>query len=670
MIRRRAMVVGMLAAMTAGPAVAQRGAPPRQDPSWLRIDDWSGDVFAKSRYRSDSKELVGGRKITETDWMYETGLNLFSRGSMYHPNLMEWSAGAEVGYSDQTISADGDDKHSNGVLYGYNFDALLFKEKDVSGRVYADQTKDTVDRSFARAVDLDRQRQGFEVRTRGDLPMLFQYEHLSEHQDTGSVIDDQDGHRFRYEIEDLRDKDFYNRLSLEYETIEQQNQFVNADGTLSPPDDLSNDRLELSATNLWKFGPLSRHQLAGSARLMRREGAFQEDVATVHQRLDYAHSESFSSFYSGLFNLDNTEDQTDQGGEVQAGVIKHVYDSLDLTGWGVARYREFDDGTEQSAGVHGEAEYRKETPVGRLSASLDLGREYLSNESPTGQRRVVGESVTLDGVTPTQLRNPNVVAGTIVVTNADRSRIYVEGVDYLVSTLGDFTEIRRTIGGDITDGQTVLVDYTADVARDAVYTADNLRVRVRMDFDAAPVSVYTQYRLYDEQLISGNDLGTLDRNGSLLGGVEYRPLEGLRLIGEVETQDHRLTPPWWAYRARAFYDRALDPDTSLTLGAEYESLQYESAAEFGLTGDEDHQLTIGAFGRVTRKLTRWALLRGEVDYIDASGRNNDMAVRVGAGLDIRLRQLTISVEGYHRIYEQEGMNGSGDYVSVMLRRKF
>lgn len=76
----------------------------------------------------------------------------------------------------------------------------------------------------------------------------------------------------------------------------------------------------------------------------------------------------------------------------------------------------------------------------------------------------------------------NITDGTVVVTNSGASTTYVEGTDYQVNyQLG---WIKALIGGAITDGQSLKVDYTAGaVSGTRIRGATNAQLRAKILFD-------------------------------------------------------------------------------------------------------------------------------------------------------------------------------------------
>jgi hypothetical protein len=349
-------------------------------------------------------------------------------------------------------------------------------------------------------------------------------------------------------------------------------------------------------------------------------------------------------------------------------VRKKVYESLDILARIYGENEQYQDGDQLRYGGELDLDYRKNTPIGRYTSRLTVSREWESESSEAGLRRIVGEAVTLTGTTSVPLDQTLVITGSIVVFNLDRTKIFVEGADYIITTLGDTTEIARIDGGDIVDPQTVLVDYTATVARDSEFTTDEIRMRHRIDFDRWPAALYLEYRRRAETLTGGTNPGNLDIDQTWLFGAEVE-VYALFLTGEYEMRDQQLSPPTRTIRGRVTYARRIY-NATFAAGAHYQHTDYLEAERFGLDADEEFLETHGAFANLSTKMGRHMLLRFNVEYNNTTGRQIDSRLRAGATMQWSYGKTDLLVEGYHAIYEQNETEGVTDYLRLTLRRTF
>ncbi len=656
----------MVALALTGPAHAQKGAPIQS----INIVDIGGDLLFEGHYRKDHETRgASGLTTDEKDLFFREQIELRLGGYSYHPNLFDWDAALRLGVSQQRIDINQDSFDSDGTIVGYNLSGILLKEKPVSVRVYASKAEEFIDRSFARSIELDSRAHGAEVYFKSSVPisLLFEQSHTREESDLR--IDDEQTDYLRFKVTDDRDRDWFTVFTYEHEDTDETSTFLSSSSPPTPQD-LPDRRDELNLSNRWRFGDgLNPHRLSGSTRLLRRRGAFFNDLFSINQRLDLYHSETFSTFYRAQASYDDNQTQNDDLISGEVGLVKKYYQSLEVTGRVFGSDRQIDEGSEQVFGGFVDLDYQKRTGVGRYSSNLGLGTERETQRTAGGELSIRDEPVTLSGILPQRLGEPGIASGSIVVTDINNILTFVQGVDYRVQQIGEFTEVVRLVTGTIADGQTVLVDYTAGAARDGQFRTDRINWRHRLELDDLPVALFFEYRLRDEQIESGDDPGNLDREEVYLLGSELT-FNDLTLIGEYEQRNQRLFPSSTAYRARGTYDRVFDDTLAMTLGGDYERLRYKDADAFGFEPGRDFLDRYSLFGHLTTKLRRNLIVRLEASYVDLRGRENDTLGRVGASANWSLGNLDVSISGYHAVYEQEGDDGTSDYVMFTLRRSF
>src|SRR5690606_6827692 len=203
---------------------------------------------------------------------------------------------------------------------------------------------------------------------------------------------------------------------------------------------------------------------------------------------------------------------------------------------------------------------------------------------------------------------------------------------------GPLTEIQRIeFGGDpIPDGATVLVDYTVTQAQDAQFTEDRLVWSHRLEIDRFHVAPYLILQYFNQDLVSGDDPGNLNRTTSITLGIDYNH-DGLFASYEFETLDSQISLSYDAHRLRGSYYRTFGRDVTLTLGADAEWLTYTNADAFGLEPGEDFRNTYHAFGQFTQRINKSTLWRVRVDGRDISGRQTTRHAEISSGLEWQYR---------------------------------
>ncbi len=633
----------------------------------FQVTSIQGEAYVETEYRSREETSRAGTQTRDRELFFEEGIELDMRSYIYHPNLLDLSTTLRLGFDQQLREVNGEDRNGSGTLVGYDLSALVLREKPVSLFAFASRTDDIISRDFGESVDLNRTRQGFELLTKGDFPTSLFYEFSTLDEVSDLRTEDESTHLLRFRIADQRDADFFSDFTYEFENTEATSVFTPVGGgattTQSPI-----QRHEAKVTNRWRAGPQDQLLFSGGARALQRRGSFERDLYRFDQSLDWTHTEFFDTFYRFQYDDDRTFDQQERLLSGEAGFNLDVYDSLDVAARTRVDDRDFGDGTERVFSGDLDLAYVKQTPLGRYRSTLNLGKEFQTQDSQIGQRRF-RENVTLTGFVASRLNRPNVDTTTVVVTNLAETVTYVLGTDYSLTALGSFTEITRLGIGGIADGQTVLVRYTAAVSPDAETTTDRLGTTHRLELDDLPVALFAEFRLDDEYLLNGENPGNLDTVTVLLGGVEITLL-GIITTYEHEMRDQKLSPPTISDRVNVRYTRSLTPDADLSLGGQFEHTQYLQAQEFGLTDDERSETSITAFAVSTIRLNRRTLLRVFGDVSDNRGRNQDFIARIGLGFEWRYRDLEVMLDARHDIFEQNNDEGSSNLVTLRITRRF
>jgi hypothetical protein len=114
----------------------------------------------------------------------------------------------------------------------------------------------------------------------------------------------------------------------------------------------------------------------------------------------------------------------------------------------------------QLAGIRSNVKYIYPTSFGQLSVGAGLGVRRTDQVASDDQAQVFDEPARLTGNDLIELRSDFVIRSTVIVRNEPKTQEFVEGMDYRLVIVGGTTSIQRLVGGNITDGQAVLMDYS------------------------------------------------------------------------------------------------------------------------------------------------------------------------------------------------------------------
>lgn len=215
----------------------------------------------------------------------------------------------------------------------------------------------------------------------------------------------------------------------------------------------------------------------------------------------------------------------------------------------------------------------------------------------------------------------------------------------------------------------VLVDYTANIARDAEYVRDRIFWSHRIMIDALRLSPYISFELYNETLQSGEDPGNLQHHTTITAGIDYI-LDRFTAGYEFQTFDTNIGLSYNSHRVHARYNRNIGRDLNFNIGGDAQCLTYTNADSFNLTDDESWLNTYHLFAQFANRINKNMLWRTRCDWHNISGRQNTMNAELTTSLEWRFRQLELSVDGRYRIFEQEATDGRVMGVMFELRRYF
>ncbi len=296
------------------------------------------------------------------------------------------------------------------------------------------------------------------------------------------------------------------------------------------------------------------------------------------------------------------------------------YDSLATTVGGFTSRDDFDDGQTDRTGYDASLDYRKDVPLGTLSAGVDMAVERQDDRFDGDVRPVFGESVLLATARSSFLKQPNVVHSTVLVRDGTGVITYVKGVDYDLARRGSFTEIRRIPTGLIPDGAVVRVDYEFESSGDLKF--ETRTQTTRMGYRVLDtVSLYTRKTRRRQDALRGDPTNQLQDSDRTIYGAEF-DWGNLRLTGEKERYASDFSP-FKERRGSASYDYDLDDQTRLGV------FTTQSRTEF----EEGEDLRIRSYGgTLTYMPARGLRVEAQPVWQEERGRSDDLDI-----LDVRVK---------------------------------
>lgn len=160
-----------------------------------------------------------------------------------------------------------------------------------------------------------------------------------------------------------------------------------------------------------------------------------------------------------------------------------------------------------------------------LGAGVSAGLGYSYQVTDRDTRDLLTEVVDVSYVVPLDgaiiLRRRFVITATIIVTNADGSLVYTNGIDYAMLSLPeDLTQLQIIPGGQIETGDTILVSYQAIALPSLKYSTTNTNYQLGLNLGWMQFS--HSYTDMDENLISGQGDSFLNPRRDVRTRLEFR----------------------------------------------------------------------------------------------------------------------------------------------------
>lgn len=656
---RGALVVMVAVTLLAGACASQGG---RNQIQPIAFEPVTGDVTVEFEYRTDSDDSQDpgneGRDTKEMEW--EESISLQTEGFIYHPNLLELSLGGVFGMRQFRFEQNDDETKSNGSFTEYDIEGTFFKSKAYPLSFLYLKRTDIESRQFAPSIDRDTERAHVSLRlVHPKLPTVFSASRTLTTQGASVTIEDGSDELDLEEKSLLWNTDvlFGPNHTLNWSLI-----FFDSENRVGTR--RKEEETEIDVRDSLTFGAEEQYALDSILRYRDRSGITSLEQLDWTQRLNANHTENFRTHYW----LDVRRQELDEGRQDNkrfTGAFNHsLYGSLLTHGNVYATAQSFPGDVEQDefGGLIG-WDYTKKNPVGVLKADLELERIARKDTGPDSTATAVDEAHTLVGTTPDRLDNIRVILGTVVVTDLSGFIVYIENSDYILRSVGSFTEIERIIGGNIGSPETVLATYDFTVG--GAFDTDTSRwlLGFRQDFNNG-LSFYVR-RSKSDQDISDAPEGVVPEDMTTeIVGTEYTWRD---LTLRLEHEDR---------------DSTVQPVKTLRLGADYSSKVTDALwlrGSTGFTRDEFRDVpkrtrkSIRGLAGLHYRRPGGLTVISDVIYThnddDMEGTTEGFTFRTAVGWSVRQVDVALSFE-HNELSQDRGSDRSDDTISIALKRSF
>jgi hypothetical protein len=449
-------------------------------------------------------------------FVFKEELAVRTRGAIVHPDLISFSVGGLVGgVQDELrttgvgpkITQSGDD-----FLYGYDGQLALLRHLPYNLDLFASRAETNVRRDFVGRTKVKAERFGTTIRARGiPLPSSVTVEEQRLRQRLVGEQTQQDETRRLVIYEGRRRGDLAD-LNVTY-------RFEDVDDRIREG---GNFRLHTGGLNhVWRLSPDRKRVLFSTARVFARRGDLDSTTVTDTESLRWQLTPSLWSDYNYSFSYADRDVSTVTSNRASIGLGHQWYQSLTTSLHAEAVFVDFDRGNETDYGGGIAWAYTKRIPRnGRFGLNLAFSYLLTDRDVPTGLVSVFDEQHTFTNARPVILKNRDVVASTIVVTDESRSVVYARRVDYFIEQLGGRTEIRRNPLGSIDAGNIIFVSYDSEIG--GPFRIGNRPVSFGSSLDFGWVRTFYAGERLRQDVFEGDPDVTLGSIDNDTAGIEFR----------------------------------------------------------------------------------------------------------------------------------------------------
>ncbi len=626
---------------------------------WVELDYNYFGTISEDEYSSRSHDF---KEIYHLDINYA----VLSR------RLVKGGLGLDIGLTQEIESQKGfnskNTDQTDGNSLEYDVDMLILERSIVPVYLSANKSQRRISSPFSTPYDQTNQSYSGTLQIRNSfLPVSLRYRNV-ELSTEGTT---RNRHRENTSLSLLTtfEQKYLGETDISAEVYENH--------TFSPghePENLERNTVEINHRYDLKFLAQRQH-LTSRYKKTQETGTSQIDTETWTENLNAKFGKALTGEAYFYWNKLESVDQISLRRQLRSSLDHELYNSLKTSVKYDYKNNKYIDGKSDYSRYAVTMDYRKKLPA---SSSLNLGYGFgFANnfqQSSNNSEFVVDEGMTV-GLVANVLANNNVIEGTIVVFNFDRTTVFEEGTDYdvLMSVNGqvDLLFFSSHLSGEIQLGDQLSIDYAHRINSFIKYQTESHSFTTSLSLFDRALLIYAEFSQSDPKLLDGEaDQTPLERTRTSVLGVESRLGEhefGLRYMNldSAYSQEESYNV-FWRYSLEYKGGRlnlSLE-DTYRMYFATLLDLQSESQSEV---------VTNAVAFRADYRKRLNSFIQMEIDnYIyDIRGDYGDQTdISVGIKFEMLMYKLKVSLEGEIAFQIDEDRTRRNELLRLNVRRNF
>ncbi len=467
---------------------------------------------------------------------------------IYLPGLVSLDLGGGPIFQTGSASTDLTSTHASGTLYNLTGRATILRDKPYRGSLFYDHLNPVMSIAPGQVINQQNTRYGFDFSLLAPVtpfPVNFDLTRTNNQgRSADRIIDD---HTDRLNLRTSGSFGTWGFTQAQYQAAHQESQ------SGSPNLQIQSTKLDSQSLNVdsrAQFGARKQYDLNNLFYLSSQKYTFNTGALQDRKDLRFLlnlrarHTDALNSYAVFNHGASHQGDLNSSNDSLVAGLGYAFGPDLTTT---MSVHNDTSRTGQLSAisrGIDGSVRHQRSLPIGEVQLSYSVRYDLREQRAGAPQTSVIGERATLSGITTVALGHTHVTAGGVTVSNAARTQTFVEGRDYTLIVIGFETRLQRVAGGNILDGEEVLLDYTYDTGGTFSYN------QIDQTFNAnwrllRHTNVYFRYLDTAPHLTSGAPSFQLNAVRSSLYGMksDYPFKLGLEFIvgGSIEREARHET---------------------------------------------------------------------------------------------------------------------------------
>jgi hypothetical protein len=390
----------------------------------------------------------------------EQELSLNTRSYLYHPNLLEMELDGGVRFRQETLESRTQKNDTNGTYFDFRGRWRFLKSKAYPVSLYYSQSNPTKAVGFADSLAIETQNYGMEFSLRQPLittPVTIRLDHNQNKGESSSrIVDDAtdtvslkmmlnigDNGSGQWGVTSISQKSASGSRLLALQASESNVDTFDWNGKL-----IFGDKRNITLSN---YLLASRNE---------QNNTSDRDQINFYNHLAWDIDDSLRAYNTYNYLKTSYEMNDSKNQQLLLGATKDISDTWSISST-IETTDEVSTGLDLSTwGLSGGLNYRGDlTDHWSSSAGYTALVRYNYQDATQANIGVIDESLVLSGLSAVSLLHEYIPIDSISVSNITHTQIYLENIDYQLTVIGSETRVERLSSGNISDGETVLVNY-------------------------------------------------------------------------------------------------------------------------------------------------------------------------------------------------------------------